>query len=65
MHALVKEKFIYRIGVCRLVDLLHTVVSFSACAAEYPGSIPGLDSINIGDYSLFPSLACICFLCLK
>ena len=27
------------------VGLVHTVVSISACGAEHPGSIPGLDSI--------------------
>ena len=25
------------------VGLVHTVVSISACGAEHPGSIPGLD----------------------
>ena len=27
------------------IGLVHTVVSISACGAEHPGSIPGLDSI--------------------
>ena len=26
------------------VGLVHTVVSVSACGAEHPGSIPGLDT---------------------
>ena len=26
-----------------VVGLVHTVVSISACGAEHPGSIPGLD----------------------
>ena len=28
------------------VGLVHTVVSISACGAEHPGSIPGLDSVT-------------------
>ena len=41
------------------VGLVHTVVSISACGAEHPGSIPGLDSDNISFDSLFASLECI------
>ena len=41
------------------VGLVHTVVSISACGAEHPGSIPGLDIMNAISYgSLFPFLAC-------
>jgi hypothetical protein len=41
------------------VGLVHTVVSISACGAEHPGSIPGLDSMNAISYSsLFAFLAC-------
>ena len=32
------------------VGLVHTVVSISACGAEHPGSIPGLDSGNTINY---------------
>ena len=32
------------------VGLVHTVVSISACGAEHPGSISGLDSGNTINY---------------
>ena len=33
----------YMLTFSENVGLVHTVVSISACGAEHPGSIPGLD----------------------
>ena len=45
MKALVNNEFIYKMGDFG-IGLVHTVVSISACGAEHPGSIPGLDSVT-------------------